>query len=286
MRCMRHRSSERDKLGTDGDALLTHLAEAEFGVEPLRHRIRPIGATTDQPACREPYAHVDGLGFNAHFIGRYCPHPWPEAFDARERLVVVGGDLRGRKDAVVDGRMAIRNKNNRVAKRHGAPSGRVDAEIALKATDDEAGDAPGPQEPVQFSAVKRVRCRLPQVNIAGVCFERRGQLPVFTAIVHLAALRLVLDDDHKRTGSSRLARDQIDAIDDAFDFVRGLFARAQDLLDIDDQECGRHESEVQCPLSLVSVGDQDPTFGAQRSLSTLRSDAATKPNDEQKRSLG
>ena len=118
---------------------------------------------------------------------------------------MVGGDLGGRKDPIVDGRMAIRNKYNRIAERHSAPSGCIDAEFALQAADDEAGDASGLKELVQFSPVKGVRSRLPEANIAGVCFERRGQLPVFSAVVHLAASRLVLDDDYKRACSSRSA---------------------------------------------------------------------------------
>jgi len=137
---------------------------------------------------------------------------------------MVGRDLGGRKDPVVDGRMAIRNKDNWIAERHSAPSGCIDAEFAVKAADDETGDASGLKEVVQFSAVKGVRCRLSDVKIAGMCFERGGQLPVFSAAIHLAAVRLVLNDDHKRTGSSRFAGDQIDAIDDTFDFVCGLFA--------------------------------------------------------------
>ena len=85
----------------------------------------------------------DGLGLNVHFVGKYGPYSRPKAFNACERLVVVSGDLGGRKDPIIAGRMAIRNKNNRISERHSAPSGRIDAEFALKAADDEAGDAPG-----------------------------------------------------------------------------------------------------------------------------------------------
>jgi hypothetical protein len=58
---------------------------------------------------------------------------------------------------------------------------------------------------VQFRAVKGVRCRLSDVDITGVNLERRGQLPAIGTVVHLAPLRLVLDDDYKRTGSSGFA---------------------------------------------------------------------------------
>ena len=85
----------------------------------------------------------DGLGLNVHFIGKYGSHSRPKAFNACERLVVVSGYLGGRKDPIVDGRMAIRNKNNRISERHSAPSGCIDAEFALKAADDEARDAAG-----------------------------------------------------------------------------------------------------------------------------------------------
>jgi hypothetical protein len=87
------------------------------------------------PACGTS-ALSDRLGLNVQFISRYCPYSRPKAFNACERFIVVSGDLGGRKDPVVDGRMAIRNEKNRISEGHSAPSGRVDAEFALKAADD------------------------------------------------------------------------------------------------------------------------------------------------------
>ena len=102
------------------------------------------GSTSDGAQRRRGASGVsDGLGLNVHFIGRDRTYSRPKAFNACESFVVVSRDLRGRKDSIVDGRMAVRNKNNRISERHRAPSGRVYAAFALKAADDEAGDAPG-----------------------------------------------------------------------------------------------------------------------------------------------
>ena len=74
--------------------------------------------------------------------------------------------------------------------------------------------------------------------------ERRRELPPLRSIVHVAALRRVLNHDHDRAGFTRRARNAIDPFDAAGNVVRHGIARTQDLLNVDDEKCGGHTREL------------------------------------------
>src|SRR5205823_13878574 len=110
-----------------------------------------------------------------------------------------------------------------------------------QATEDEAGEAAGPQDVVQLCPVEGVGRRLSQVDVATFRLQPRRQLPAVGPVVHVTAtLRLVLDDDDERTCRSGLAGNQVDAIDDTFDFKGSVLAGTKNLLDIDDEKGGWH----------------------------------------------
>jgi hypothetical protein len=72
--------------------------------------------------------------------------------------------------------------------------------------------------------VKGVRSCLPQENIAAVNLKRWCEVPAIGSIVHVTIFRLVLDDNYQGSGSTCLAGNQVDSIDDAIDIVRDVLA--------------------------------------------------------------
>ena len=120
--------------------------------------------------------------------------------------------------------MPVRYKDDGVAERHGATSRCINAELALKAADDQVGDAPRHKKLVQLRTVKGVRSSLPQENIAWVNLERWREGPAIGSVVHVTTLRLVLDDHDEGSGSACFAGNQVDSIDYAIDIVRDVLA--------------------------------------------------------------
>ena len=132
--------------------------------------------------------------------------------------------LRSRQDSVVNGGMPVRHQHDGVAERHGATSSCINAELALKAANDQLGDTPRHKKLVQPRNVKGVRSCLPQEHIAAVNLKRWREGPAIGSVVHVTILRLVLDDNYEGSGSACLAGNQVDAIDYAIDIVRNVLA--------------------------------------------------------------
>ena len=120
--------------------------------------------------------------------------------------------------------MPVRYKDYGVAERHGATSSCINAELALKAANDQAGDTPRIKKLVQPRTVKGVGSCLPQENIVAVNLKRWCEVPTVGSIVHVTNFRLVLDDNYEGSGSARLAGNQVDSFDDAIDIVRDVLA--------------------------------------------------------------
>jgi hypothetical protein len=93
---------------------------------------------------------------------------------------------------------------------------------------------------MQLGLVERVRRRLANPKVSRTRRESCGELPSSGAKLKRPTAFLVLDEDHRRTNSSRLCADRIDSLDDPVDIEGGFFARTQSVLDIDDEECSLH----------------------------------------------
>src|SRR5580692_933681 len=104
----------------------------------------------------------------------------------------MGRYLGSRQDSIVDCRMPVRYKYYGIAECHGTTSSRVNAELALKAADEQVGDAPRLKKLVQPFIVKGIRSGLPKVNVAAANLERWRKAPTICSVVHVTIFRLML----------------------------------------------------------------------------------------------
>ena len=131
--------------------------------------------------------------------------------------------------------MRILNECHGIAKSQSPPSGSVDAELRMHAAYNHIRDAAILENSFQVRAQKRIRRRLANSDVAWHYIQASGELPCGCAVLEITGLRFVLNEDDRSAGISSLARDTIDAADNAFTIESLSLAFAKALLNIDDE---------------------------------------------------
>ncbi|MNY64836.1 hypothetical protein D3C86_2020070 [compost metagenome] len=65
-------------------------------------------------------------------------------------------------------------------------------------------------------------------------------MPAFATVLQQAALFFVLNQDDRNACYACLGAQAVDEIDDTFDLEAFVLADAQQMLDVDDQQCSGH----------------------------------------------
>lgn len=192
-------------------------------------------ASVGQTRVRHAVLHLD-----PHLRCSQRSNPWPKARDVGERGRVVGRDLGGGQDAVVERRVGVRDQRDRIAQTQRPACCRVHAEVALQSADDEPLDAVALQEAMQFRLVKGVRGGLSDQDVGRFNAQPVRQLPGIGPVVHGAAHGFMLNHHDQGAGSACLGADYVDSFDHAPTLKGRVLAKTQAVLDIDDEEGCMH----------------------------------------------
>ncbi len=136
--------------------------------------------------------------------------------------------------------VSIRDEGYGIVKRQSPPGRGVNAELRVHAAYNDSLYAVVSENSFQICPKKRIGSRLANPDVGCHDFQSGGELPCCCAVLKIAGLRLVLDEDDRSAGIPCFAGDPVDSADDTFTVKCLALTFAKALLNIDGKYGGFH----------------------------------------------